>query len=63
MRIELRDCGVTESVIFPDLDGLGRKIKQIWGIGSKFVDFRLARAPVIVLSSPLPQCRLNRLHI
>ena len=26
----LRDCGVTESVIFPDLDGLGRETKQIW---------------------------------
>jgi hypothetical protein len=30
MRIELRQCGVTESVIFPDLDGLGREIKQVW---------------------------------
>jgi hypothetical protein len=30
MRIELRECGVTESVIFPDLDGLGREIKQVW---------------------------------
>ena len=30
MRIELRECGVTESVIFPDLDGLGRELKQLW---------------------------------
>jgi len=30
MRIELRECGVTESVIFPDLDGLGREMKQVW---------------------------------
>lgn len=29
-RCELRDAGITESVIFPDLDGLGREIKQIW---------------------------------
>jgi len=25
---ELRDAGVTESVIFPDLDGLGRELEQ-----------------------------------
>jgi hypothetical protein len=30
IRVELRDSGVTESVIFPDLDGLGREIKQRW---------------------------------
>lgn len=30
MRQELRDCGVTESVIYPDLDGLGREMKQLW---------------------------------
>ncbi len=30
LRTELRDSGVTESVIFPDLDGLGREINQIW---------------------------------
>jgi FRG domain len=30
LRIELRDSGVTESVIFPDLDGLGREINQVW---------------------------------
>jgi hypothetical protein len=30
IRMELRDSGVTESVIFPDLDGLGREIKQRW---------------------------------
>jgi hypothetical protein len=27
---ELRDAGVTESVVFPDLDGLGRELKQTW---------------------------------
>jgi len=31
MRQELRDCGITESVIYPDLDGLGREMKQLWG--------------------------------
>jgi hypothetical protein len=30
MRQELRDCGVTESVIYPDLDGLGREMRQLW---------------------------------
>jgi hypothetical protein len=30
MKLELRDAGMTESVIFPDLDGLGRELKQIW---------------------------------
>jgi hypothetical protein len=30
MRQELRDCGVTESVIYPDLDGLGREVRQLW---------------------------------
>ena len=30
IRSELRDCGITESVIYPDLDGLGREIKQVW---------------------------------
>jgi hypothetical protein len=30
IRQELRDCGVTESVIYPDLDGLGREMKQLW---------------------------------
>ena len=30
IRRELRDSGMTESVIFPDLDGLGREIRQIW---------------------------------
>jgi hypothetical protein len=30
MRRELRDGGVTESVIYPDLDGLGREMKQLW---------------------------------
>jgi hypothetical protein len=27
---QLRDAGVTESVIFPDLDGLGRELSQLW---------------------------------
>jgi crotonobetainyl-CoA:carnitine CoA-transferase CaiB-like acyl-CoA transferase len=30
MKLELRDAGITESVVFPDLDGLGRELKQIW---------------------------------
>lgn len=30
LRPELRDSGVTESVIFPDLDGLGREMCSIW---------------------------------
>ncbi len=30
IRRELRDCGITESVIYPDLDGLGREMKQLW---------------------------------
>jgi len=30
IRRELRDAGVTESVIFPDLDGLGREMRQVW---------------------------------
>jgi len=30
IRLELRDSGVTESVIFPDLDGLGRELRQLW---------------------------------
>lgn len=30
IRQQLRDAGVTESVVFPDLDGLGRELKQIW---------------------------------
>jgi hypothetical protein len=30
IRAEVRECGVTESVIFPDLDGLGRELKQLW---------------------------------
>jgi hypothetical protein len=30
MRQELRGCGVTESVIYPDLDGLGREMRQLW---------------------------------
>jgi hypothetical protein len=30
IRRELRDAGVSESVIFPDLDGLGRELKMRW---------------------------------
>jgi len=30
IKIELRESGVTESVIFPDLDGLGREVSQHW---------------------------------
>jgi hypothetical protein len=30
IRVELRECGITESVIFPDLDGLGRELNQLW---------------------------------
>ncbi len=30
IRLELREAGVTESVIFPDLDGLGRELDQLW---------------------------------
>jgi hypothetical protein len=30
IRIELRESGVAESVIFPDLDGLEREMNQLW---------------------------------
>jgi hypothetical protein len=30
VKQELRDSGITESVIFPDLDGLGRELNQQW---------------------------------
>ncbi len=30
IKQELRDAGITESVVFPDLDGLGRELRQIW---------------------------------
>jgi hypothetical protein len=30
IRRELKESGVTESVIFPDLDGLGREMRQLW---------------------------------
>lgn len=30
LRQQLRDCGITESVIYPDLDGLGREMEQLW---------------------------------
>ncbi|TFE72059.1 hypothetical protein A7Q10_03880 [Methylacidiphilum caldifontis] len=32
LKIELRDSGITESVIFPDLDGLGKEMDQLWKI-------------------------------
>lgn len=30
IRQELKDAGITESVVYPDLDGLGRELNQIW---------------------------------
>jgi hypothetical protein len=30
IKRQLRDSGITESVIYPDLDGLGRELKQLW---------------------------------
>jgi hypothetical protein len=30
IKHELREAGVTESVVYPDLDGLGRELKQLW---------------------------------
>jgi hypothetical protein len=30
IRRDLREGGITEAVIFPDLDGLGRELKQLW---------------------------------
>jgi hypothetical protein len=30
IRQELRGAGITESVIFPDLDGLGRELNHLW---------------------------------
>jgi hypothetical protein len=30
LKRELRDAGITESVVYPDLDGLGRELKQVW---------------------------------
>jgi hypothetical protein len=30
VRQELKDAGITESVVYPDLDGLGRELKQVW---------------------------------
>ena len=35
IRTQLRDGGVTESVIFPDLDGLGRELNQLWNTLSR----------------------------
>jgi hypothetical protein len=30
IKQDLRDAGITESVVYPDLDGLGRELKQVW---------------------------------
>lgn len=30
IKSQLRSAGITESVIFPDLDGLGRELNQLW---------------------------------
>jgi hypothetical protein len=30
LSVQLRDAGITESVIYPNLDGLGRELKQLW---------------------------------
>lgn len=30
MKSALREAGITESVIYPDLDGLGRELEQFW---------------------------------
>jgi hypothetical protein len=32
MRSDLRASGITESVIFPDLDGLGREMTDLWNV-------------------------------
>jgi hypothetical protein len=32
IKFELREAGITESVIYPDLDGLGREFKQMWDL-------------------------------
>ena len=30
IKVQLRVCGFTESVVYPDLDGLGRELSQLW---------------------------------
>ncbi len=30
IKQDLRDAGITESVVYPDLDGLGRELRQAW---------------------------------
>jgi len=30
IKQDLRDAGITESVVYPDLDGLGRELRQVW---------------------------------
>lgn len=30
VKQKLKDAGLTESVVYPDLDGLGRELKQVW---------------------------------
>lgn len=32
IKVNLRDTGVSESAIFPDLDGLGRELCQLWDL-------------------------------
>jgi hypothetical protein len=52
IRYELRDAGVTESIIFPDLDGLGREIEQ--RCQSRSSSGRRSRAPLMPLSMYSP---------
>jgi hypothetical protein len=40
VRVQLRDAGVTESVIYPDLDGLGRELDQLWSSLTKQPKFK-----------------------
>jgi nitrogen regulatory protein PII len=35
IKRDLRVCGINESTIFPDLDGLGRSINARWDIGDR----------------------------
>ena len=32
IKQELRDAGITESMVYPDLDGLGRELRQLWEV-------------------------------
>jgi hypothetical protein len=40
VKIQLRDAGVTESVIFPDLDCLGRELDQFWDSLRRLAKFK-----------------------